>query len=176
MLAWRRQGATGKDMGKSHLLLGRGGSGLEAAGPHSLTRLFCRRCAPTWACTTLTEDTSACVHSSNTWNWRVADWQHRADFSCMAKWLSYTYIRLPRWLSGWTIWDAGDAEDVGWSLGGEVPLEEGMAAHSSVLPGKSHGQRSLADSSPWVTVSHDWSHWAQHTHTQAVPVPRWSLL
>ena len=26
-------------------------------------------------------------------------------------------------------------------LGQEDPLEEGMAAHSSVLPGKSHGQR-----------------------------------
>ena len=30
------------------------------------------------------------------------------------------------------------------SLGGEDPLEEGMATHSSILPGKSHGQRSLA--------------------------------
>ena len=29
------------------------------------------------------------------------------------------------------------------SLGGEDPLEEGMATHSSVLPGESHGQGSL---------------------------------
>ena len=29
------------------------------------------------------------------------------------------------------------------SLGGEDPLEKGMAAHSSRLPGESHGQRSL---------------------------------
>ena len=28
-------------------------------------------------------------------------------------------------------------------LGGENPLEEGMATHSSILPGESHGQRSL---------------------------------
>ena len=29
------------------------------------------------------------------------------------------------------------------SLGGEDPLEEGMATHSVFLPGESHGQRSL---------------------------------
>ena len=34
------------------------------------------------------------------------------------------------------------------SLGWEAPLEEDMATHSSILPGKSHGQRSLADYSP----------------------------
>ena len=35
------------------------------------------------------------------------------------------------------------------SLGWEDPLEEGMAAHSSILPGESHGQKSLAGHSPW---------------------------
>ena len=35
------------------------------------------------------------------------------------------------------------------SLGGEDLLEEGMATHSTFLPGKSHGQRSLAGYSPW---------------------------
>ena len=34
------------------------------------------------------------------------------------------------------------------SLGREDPLEEGMATHSSILPGESHGQRSLAGYSP----------------------------
>ena len=34
------------------------------------------------------------------------------------------------------------------SLGGEDPLEKGMATHSSILPGESHGQRSLAGYSP----------------------------
>ena len=29
------------------------------------------------------------------------------------------------------------------SLGGEDPLEKGMATHSVFLPGESHGQRSL---------------------------------
>ena len=35
------------------------------------------------------------------------------------------------------------------SLGQEDPLEKEMATHSSILALKSHGQRSLADYSPW---------------------------
>ena len=35
------------------------------------------------------------------------------------------------------------------SLGQEDPLEKEMAPHSSTLPGKSHGQRSLVGYSPW---------------------------
>ena len=35
------------------------------------------------------------------------------------------------------------------SLGQEDPLEEGMATHSSILAGESHGQRSLVGYSPW---------------------------
>ena len=35
------------------------------------------------------------------------------------------------------------------SLGQEVPLEEGRATTPVFLPGKSHGQRSLAGYSPW---------------------------
>ena len=34
------------------------------------------------------------------------------------------------------------------SLGQEDPLEKGMATHSSILPGESHEQRSLAGYSP----------------------------
>ena len=34
------------------------------------------------------------------------------------------------------------------SLGQGDPLEEGMAIHCGVLPGESHGQRSLAGYSP----------------------------
>ena len=34
------------------------------------------------------------------------------------------------------------------SLGQEDPLEEGMAIHSRVLPGESHGQRHLVGYSP----------------------------
>ena len=39
------------------------------------------------------------------------------------------------------------------SLGQEDPLEKEMATHSSILPGKSHGQRSLAVYSPWAHKS-----------------------
>ena len=35
------------------------------------------------------------------------------------------------------------------SLGWEDPLGKGMATLSSILARKSHGQRSLADYSPW---------------------------
>ena len=35
------------------------------------------------------------------------------------------------------------------SLGREGPLEEGIATHSSILPGESHGQRGLEGYSPW---------------------------
>ena len=35
------------------------------------------------------------------------------------------------------------------SLGWEDPLEEGMAIHSRILAGESHGQRSLAGYSQW---------------------------
>ena len=35
------------------------------------------------------------------------------------------------------------------SLGWEDPLEKEMAIHSGLLPGKSHGQRSLVGYSPW---------------------------
>jgi len=35
------------------------------------------------------------------------------------------------------------------SLGWEDPLEKEMAIHSSILPGKFHGQRSLVSYSPW---------------------------
>ena len=35
------------------------------------------------------------------------------------------------------------------SLGWKDPLENGMASYSSILPGKSHGQRSLVGYSLW---------------------------
>ena len=43
------------------------------------------------------------------------------------------------------------------SAGDVDPLEEEMATHSVFLPGKSHGQRSLAGYSPWgcIRVGHN---------------------
>ena len=35
------------------------------------------------------------------------------------------------------------------SLGWEDPMEKEMATHSSILAGKSHGQRSLVGYRPW---------------------------
>ena len=43
--------------------------------------------------------------------------------------------------------NAGDI-DAGSIPGSEEPLEKGMATHSSILAGESHGQRSLAGYSP----------------------------
>ena len=48
--------------------------------------------------------------------------------------------------------------------GQEEPLEEGLAPHSSVLPGESHGQRSLVGDSPW---SHKDSDTTEVTYRQA---------
>ena len=49
------------------------------------------------------------------------------------------------------------------SLGQEDPLEKGIAITPVLLPGKSHGQRSLVGYSPWsCRVGHDWVislHW-----------------
>ena len=39
------------------------------------------------------------------------------------------------------------------SLGREDPVEKGMATHSSILPGESHGQRRLAGGA--TRVGHD---------------------
>ena len=36
-----------------------------------------------------------------------------------------------------------------WFPGEEDPLEEEMATHFNILPGKLHGQRSLVGYSPW---------------------------
>ena len=44
----------------------------------------------------------------------------------------------------------GDIRDTGSILGVEDPLEKEMATHSVFLPGKFHGQRSLAGYRPQV--------------------------
>ena len=48
------------------------------------------------------------------------------------------------------------------SLGQENPLEKGMATHSSILPGESHGQRSLEDFSPHGAAK-SWTWLRAHT-------------
>ena len=52
------------------------------------------------------------------------------------------------------------------SLGQEDPLEEGRATQFSILPGESHGQRSLAGYSPWGCKELGKTEW-QHTLSRA---------
>ena len=47
-------------------------------------------------------------------------------------------------------------------LVGEDPLEKEMATHSSLLPGKSHGQRSLVGYSPWGRKESDTTEQLNH--------------
>ena len=51
------------------------------------------------------------------------------------------------------------------SLGWEVPLEKGMATHSSILAGKFHGQRSLAGYCPWAHEESDTTERLNTQHT-----------
>ena len=53
------------------------------------------------------------------------------------------------------------------SLGWEDPLEEGMQPTSVFLPGKSHGQRSLAGYSPRGCEELDMNEATQHAYTQS---------
>ena len=51
------------------------------------------------------------------------------------------------------------------SPGWADPLEEETATHASILPGKSHGQRSLVGHSPWGRKESDTTEAAAHGHT-----------
>ena len=52
------------------------------------------------------------------------------------------------------------------SLGREDPLEQEMATHSSILPGKSYGWRSLTGYSPWGCRELDTTERLTHTYTK----------
>ena len=52
------------------------------------------------------------------------------------------------------------------SLGQKDPLEKEVATHSVFLPGKSHGQRSLAGYSPWGHKESDRTEWLSIQHCQ----------
>ena len=56
---------------------------------------------------------------------------------------------LPHWLSGReSACNTGAAGDTASIPGSEAPLEKGMATHSRILPGESHGQKSLPGYGP----------------------------
>ena len=52
------------------------------------------------------------------------------------------------------------------SLGWEDPLEKGMPTYSSMLPGKSHVQRSLAGYRPWGHKELDTTEWLKHASSE----------
>ena len=52
-----------------------------------------------------------------------------------------------------------------WSLGQEDPLEEEMATQSFILAWDFHGQRSLADYSPWGHKELDMPEATEHPRT-----------
>ena len=55
------------------------------------------------------------------------------------------------------------------SLGQDDPLGEGISTHSSILPGESRGQRSLAGYSPWGHKELDTTEVTEHTRTLSIP-------
>ena len=62
------------------------------------------------------------------------------------------------------------------SLGWGDPLEKEMATHSSILPGESHGQRSLASYRPWGHKDSDMTeHTNIHTHQPTSQMRKMSL-
>ena len=70
---------------------------------------------------------------------------------------SYKIMRLPRWLSGKKE-SAYQARDAGLIPGLGNSLRKELSTHSSILPGKSHGQRNLVGYRPWGRrVGHDWA-------------------
>ena len=50
------------------------------------------------------------------------------------------------------------------SLGQEDPLEKEMTTHYSILPGESHGQRTLVGYSPWGHKELDTTEQLTYTH------------
>ena len=63
--------------------------------------------------------------------------------------------------------NAGNAGDAGSISAWEGPLEEEMTTHSSILAGKFHGQRSLADYSSCSCKESDMTeHTLAHTHIE----------
>ena len=67
---------------------------------------------------------------------------------CSFSWLSNFTVGFPQWLCGKeSTCQAGHMCSI---PGSGRSLEKEMAPHSSILPGKSHGKRSLAGYSPWI--------------------------
>ena len=61
-------------------------------------------------------------------------------------------------------------------LGRKDPLEKGMAIHSSILPGESHGKRSLVGHSPWGRTELDMTEEIQHAFRELWKISKLKLI
>ena len=76
--------------------------------------------------------------------------KHTNKVNCGALWASQVTLGVKNLPA-----NAGDIRDAGSIPGSGTSLEEGMAAHSSILSRKSHGQKSLLGYSPWGRKASD---------------------
>ena len=81
--------------------------------------------------------------------------------SCLS-WFVFLFLFFAQYIgSKESVCNAGDMGSIPrW----EDPLEEGMATHSSILTGESHGQRSLAGYSSWGHKELDIIEVTEHEH------------
>ena len=84
----------------------------------------------------------ACLSCVTTWKYSLAGMAHPSKLS---SWFLRHYYPIPGGaVVKYLPVNAGDTEDTNSIPEQTDPLEEEMATHSSILAGKSHGQRSLA--------------------------------
>ena len=90
-----------------------------------------------------------------------------SDHGCPSQWRIWTlgiWVGLSSWIGASLVAQmvknlSAMQETHVQSRGWEDPLEKEMATHSSILPGKSLGQRSLAGYSPWDCKELDMTEW-----------------
>ena len=101
---------------------------------------------------------------------KIAVWIWFSNFFIVGMWeiLIAVSSGLPWWLSSKeSTCNAGDAGDLGvipWVV--KIPWRRKWQPTSVFLPGKSHGERSQVDHSPWGHKESDTTEWlSTHTHT-----------
>ena len=98
----------------------------------------------------------------------VVMWWQRVPTRESLHCVKFAIIHLPKaYLVAQTVKNPPAAQETqAWSLGWEDPLED-MTAHSRIfLPGELHGQRNLADYSPWGCKESDTTKLLTHTYLQ----------